>query len=37
MLTKEQLYVQDTMPDWSDISLNLYKDFSVECLFPERD
>ena len=35
MLTKEQLYVQDTMPDWSDISLSLYKDFSVECLFPK--
>lgn len=35
MLTKEQLYVQNTMPDWSDISLNLYKDFSVECLFPK--
>lgn len=35
MLTKEQLYVQDTMPDWSDISLSLYKDFSAECLFPK--
>lgn len=35
MLTKEQLYVQDTMPEWSDISLSLYKDFSTECLFPK--
>lgn len=33
MLTKEQLYVQDTMADWSDISLGLYKAFSEDCLF----
>lgn len=35
MLTKEQLYVQNTMPEWNDISLALYKEFSVECLFPK--
>lgn len=35
MLTKEQLYIQDTMPEWADISLGLYKEFSVECLFPK--
>lgn len=35
MLTKEQLYVQNTMPEWSDISLGLYKEFSVKCLFPK--
>lgn len=35
MLTKEQLCVQNTMPDWKDISLGLYKDFSVECLLPK--
>ncbi len=35
MLTKEQLYTQATMPEWKDISLKLYKDFSVECLFPK--
>lgn len=33
MLTKEQLYVQSTMPGWDDISLALYKEFSVDCLF----
>lgn len=33
MLTKEQLYVQDTMPQWADISLALYKEFSEKCLF----
>lgn len=33
MLTKEQLYVQDTMPKWADISLALYKEFSEKCLF----
>lgn len=35
MFTKEQLYVQNTMPEWDDISLELYKDFSVNCLFPK--
>ena len=35
MLTKGQLYVQNTMPEWADISLGLYKEFSVECLFPK--
>ena len=35
MLTKEQLYVQNTMPEWDDISLGLYKEFSVDCLFPK--
>ncbi len=35
MLTKEQLYVQNTMPEWADISLGLYKEFSVDCLFPK--
>ena len=35
MLTKEQLYVQNTMPEWSDISLALYKEFTVDCLFPK--
>lgn len=33
MLSKEELYLQDTMPTWSDISLELYKDFSESCLF----
>ena len=33
MLTKEKLYEQDSMPKWEDISLALYKEFSVECLF----
>ena len=35
MLTKEQLYDQNTMPKWTDISLELYKEFSVDCLFPK--
>ena len=35
MLTKEQLYVQNTMPEWNDISLVLYKEFTVDCLFPK--
>lgn len=35
MLKKEQLYVQETMPEWADISLALYKEFSEECLFPK--
>lgn len=35
MLTKEQLYVQDIMPEWADISLALYKEFSEDCLFPK--
>lgn len=35
MFTKEQLYVQNTMPSWDDISLALYKEFSVDCLFPK--
>lgn len=35
MLTKEQLYVQNTMPEWSDISLGLYKQFTIDCLFPK--
>ena len=33
MLTKEQLYVQNTMPEWKDISLGLYKEFAIDCLF----
>ena len=33
MLTKEQLYNQNTMPEWNDISLSLYKEFSIDCLF----
>ena len=33
MLTKEQLYKQDSMPKWADISLALYKEFSEKCLF----
>lgn len=33
MLTTEQLYMQDEMPDWGDISLALYKEFSEKCLF----
>lgn len=33
MLTKEQLYVQNTMPEWKDISLELYKEFAIDCLF----
>lgn len=33
MLTTEQLYTQDEMPDWGDISLALYKEFSEKCLF----
>ncbi len=28
MLTKDELLVQDTMPEWRDISLALYKEFS---------
>ena len=35
MLTTDDLYTQDTMPRWSDISLKLYKEFSVQCLFPK--
>ncbi len=35
MLTKEQLYDQNTMPKWTDISLELYKEFSMDCLFPK--
>lgn len=33
MLTKEQLFLQECMPDWGDISLALYKEFSEDCLF----
>lgn len=33
MLIKEQLYNQNTMPEWNDISLSLYKEFSIDCLF----
>lgn len=33
MLTKEQLYNQNIMPEWNDISLSLYKEFSIDCLF----
>lgn len=35
MLTKDDLYIQNIMPEWSDISLALYKEFSTECLFPK--
>lgn len=35
MLTKEQLYIQNTMPEWKEISLELYKEFAIECLFPK--
>lgn len=35
MLTKEQLYIQNTMPEWNDISLGLYKEFAIDCLFPK--
>ena len=33
MLTKEELYVQNEMPDWNEISMRLYKEFSTDCLF----
>lgn len=33
MLTKEQLYNQNAMPEWKDISLSLYKEFSIDCFF----
>ena len=33
MFTPEDLLVQDSMPAWNDISLKLYKDFSVQYLF----
>ncbi|MDU7030182.1 MAG: hypothetical protein E6357_21160 [Clostridiales bacterium] len=35
MLTTEDLYIQDTMPTWSDISLMLYKEFTINCLLPK--
>lgn len=35
MLTKEQLYIQNTMPEWKEISLGLYKEFAIDCLFPK--
>lgn len=28
-------YVQSTMPEWNDISLELYKEFEIDCLFPK--
>lgn len=36
MLSKEELYLQTTMPAWSDISLQLYKDFSKDFLFSKK-
>lgn len=35
MLTIENLYIQNTMPTWSEISLELYKEFATKCLFPK--
>lgn len=35
MFTKENLLTANSMPTWSDISLSLYKEFSVEVLFPK--
>lgn len=33
MFTKEDLLTVDTMPTWNDISLALFKEFSIEVLF----
>ena len=35
MFKTEDLYIQNTMPEWSDINLELYKDFTCKCLFPK--
>lgn len=35
MLTIDELLKKDTMPEWADISLSLYKEFSITCLFPK--
>lgn len=35
MFTIDDLYTVDWMPQWSDISLQLYKEFSFKCLFPK--
>lgn len=36
MLTEENLLVQDTKPNLKDVSLKLYKDFSINRLFTKR-
>lgn len=36
MLTKDDLLVQNTMPHINDVSLKLYKEFSVDILFKRR-
>ena len=35
MLTIEDLYELNELPEWSEISLALYKEFSIKCLFPK--
>lgn len=35
MLTIEELYELSEMPEWSEISLALYKEFTIKCLLPK--